>query len=728
MKSKNSLLVISVILALTFVGCTRKADQPQVSAVQKQNIAQLIGQLDGENLELVVEAIDQIAAIGPSAEAAIPALLRKLQDRDFSVSYRAQEALVAIGENAAKAIIQSNDKAVISEYCLILDKFEPSAVVRLVIEEIPKTKNPEKFMFLLMAISDMGEPAKAALPLIKGMRAKNTNPAMEALLSLIQTQIEEGREGVDKLQERSKAGMESSQKRIDEINREFRETVDQAISFNISLNPPEARVLMRKWGNSLGEGMPALEIMLASEDVNDRLLACAILMKFCEQDKNNIPNALPKIKHLCLDEESIVSLLASVIANKFGDKTDYSEQYINVLKAFDDGMSMVFALGGLNGMKAIITDEECITILKTLLEAKTKELSLGAALLLINSGFTQEVQKYAEGLMSDPISSEMRFNGVALIVKIGPAAQSSIPKMRWAYDMEDNEDKRAFIRMAISSLGEAKDDLDGLIEQTNNPERIMRLDAFSKMEKMSSQKKKESIPFLLNSIRDGNEDLQMLALSTLCSYGVDAEPALNSLIKLLEYAIANEKATMQFYIVGVLGEIGGEEAIKALFEAFRDCEEEAARSAMLALINFGPKAKAIVPGLLELAKDPKHREDSLRVLDSINILETAEQCKAVAGFLSESRGSSGFMAMRVLVAQGKEVCVPLFQDAVLSTNSTASMNGFSGIFMVGEEDSDFAIQALEQLKLKTSDPKVKKRIDRTIEEIKEKGSKGTNKE
>lgn len=721
MKNKKSLSVfVSVLLALTFVSCTQKVDQPQQppqkSSIQDPNVAELIGQLDNNNPDQVAKTIEKIASLGPKAEAAIPALLRKLGDRDFSVNYNAKKALIAMGEKAAKAVIQSNDKSVIGESAFLLKDFGP-LVVPLVMDEVQKTRNSEKFMSLLLAISDMGEPAKAALPTIKRMKANaKDNLELEALLTAIETQIEQGRDGLDKLQQDSKKGLEASRKELDNIYQEFREDLDKAITFNFSLNPPQARTLMMEWNNSLDKGLPELEKMLVSEDMEKKALACAILSKFCERDEKNIEKALPKIKQLCSDPNKLIRLISSVMANKLGDKTDYSKQYIESLKDFDDPMELMCALGGLIQTKTCVTNEDSLVVLETVLEAKNKELSMSAAIVLLNSGVIKNVQEYAERLLLEP-NSESRANGSALIAKIGPAAQSSISKMRRACELETNEDAKSFIRMAINSLGEAKDDLLGLVEQAKHTERIIRLSAFGKMEKMSSQKKRESIPYLLRFIKDGDEDTQALALSTLCSYGADAEPAFNALTKLLEYSLAKQDGTMQFLIAGTLGEIGKAESAPLLLEVIKDGEGEAANSALISLRKLGPKAKAIVSDLLKLAKDPKHRGEAFHVLDSIRILETDEQKKSLAEFLGEKGGTVSFSAMEILAAQSPEVSIPFFQEAVLSTNDDLNLSGFLGLYTVGKKNPAAAIEALEQAKLRAEDPKVKARIDRSIQEL-----------
>jgi HEAT repeat protein len=288
-----------------------------------------------------------------------------------------------------------------------------------------------------------------------------------------------------------------------------------------------------------------------------------------------------------------------------------------------------------------------------------------------------------------------------------------------AREMETDKDKRSFIEMAISSLGEVQDDLQGLIEQTRNSERVIRLSAFRKMEDLSSPKKRESIPYLLRYIVTGDEDTKMLAIHTLCSYGEDAAPAFKSLVAMQEKALASQDTSTQFLVSKVLGDIGNAEAAPILWETFRDGDKSAAISAQISLSKLGRKAKAIVPDVLELAQNPKYRESALHILDSIAVLETEDQKKAVAGFLGEEAGMASFYARRILIAQGNEVSMPVFQEAVLSTNKTLSFSGFMGIYMVGQEDPALAIQALEQVKLKTTDQKMKQQIDKSIRELRE---------
>ena len=136
-------------------------------------------------------------------------------------------------------------------------------------------------------------------------------------------------------------------------------------------------------------------------------------------------------------------------------------------------------------------------------------------------------------------------------------------------------------------------------------------------------------------------------------------------------------------------------------------------------MKLGPKAKAIVSDLLKLAKDPKYTEETLSLLDEIGVLETDDQRKAMAGFLGNTKGINSYHAQRVIVAQGKEVSIPIFKEALLDADENVRQGGIMGLYMVGDKNKAEAIDALNEVMAQTKDPKWIKHIDKAIRELKE---------
>lgn len=717
MKIKNSLcLIISVIFALVYSGC----EQNNRQVGQDKNILELVGRLDGNQPEEVAKAIEEIALIGPKADVAVPALMRKIKDRDFSVKYNAKKALVAIGPKAATAIVQSDDEEIIGEYILLLDGFG-AVGVNAIMAEASRTKNSQKMMMLLMTLPTMGESAKNALPMIKKMHANakmKNNAQAEAFFSYLETQIEEGEEGVKKLIEKTKQESIKIQGRVNELNQEFRDMVERAAKFTFSINPPKAKILMEQYGKDLSKALPEIEKMITSEEVSERVTASAVIFKYCSDNEGNIEIGLPIVKKLCSDVENPVRLLSCLVANKLGDKTDYSAEYIKAIKLMDNPTEILLALGGLFENKTMVKDPEAVAAMKVFLEIRNPEINMASAVVLVNSGFGEDVLDFAEKLIGSS-SEQSKVNGLALIVKIGNRARSLIPKMRVMQKAETNEEIKAFIGMAIESLGKLENDLDGLIEKTKTSDRVTRYDAFEEMKKLSSEKKKDSITYLLKVIQDGNEDIRDLALSTLCSYGVDAEPAFDALIKIMEYAIANNKTDMQFKIAHVFAEIGKGEAASVLLDVIEKGNDASANSASIALKKLGPKAKSIVPALLELAKDPKYTEDLFMVLREIKILEGKDQIDTVASFLSRKQGIVAFSAAEVLAAQSPEICIPVFKRVIVEEDDDiTALNGMIGLLLMGRIHPQKAIVALGEAKLSVSSPKRINAIEKSIEDLK----------
>ena len=693
----------------TLTQCRHK--EKAVTAPSSTPNAELIGQLGSDNPEVVIAAAKKTIELGPKAEDAIPILLERLGKTSTSLDMYIGDALVAIGDKAGRAMIASNDKNVIDAYSLVLSKFDN--VAELIGYEMLKSDDSDKVHNLLLTLTIMGKKAAPAMPSIEKMRSwAANNPAREAMLDFIEDAINGGS---DVRQARKQAAQNMRPDKAT-ILRDFRKTVDELIVLNFTLNPPTTVTIMGKWAK-MEDAMEDIGRLMTSESSDDRVVACATFWNYGKKDAKNIPSALAEVKHLCSDEKEVVRLVASYVAMKLGDKTDYSPRYIQALSDYDDVLGVIVSFAGLLELKTVVEDEDCLTALIACLSSKTKEISTSAALVLINSGMPNLVQSHAEKLLSSPVAND-RLAGVAMLVKIGDKAQSSLPILRRMSALETMPEIKTFVGLAIESIGENQSIADETLGDLDDSSGMSQTSALLRMKDMSSADKRKSVPRLLEMVNGGG-DIAGLALSTLCSFGADAEAASDDLVRLLKKAIAEKDDDSQFVIAGALGEIGKPEFAPLLFTVLRDGTSHPALSADLALQKLGPEAKAITKDLLGLTKVLNRRDTALGLVEAIGKVEEAD-LKTVAAFLGEKDGMASYHAINIIVAQGTKVGIPIFQEAIFDANKDRRLAGLTGMMLLGRKEPAVIATALEKIGLKVTDKGLKTEIVEIIKDLREK--------
>jgi HEAT repeat protein len=701
-----------------FVLVLTQCDQPAKAKSASTPNAELIGQLSSSDPEVVSAAAKKISELGPKAEDAIPALLKKLGSNNAIVDIYTGQALVAIGEKAARAMLDSNDKNVIDQYSLVLSKFDNVALI--IGDEMLRSKNNDKVFNLLLTLSIMGEKAKPALPAIGKMKSRaNGNPAFLALLETIETTMNEGVGGLERLEKESKQRLDGIKDERAENFKDFRKVVDKALVFNFNLNPPATAALMAKHPK-MESAMPEINRLLVSESMEDRVVACATLWNYCIKDAKNTTAALPKIKQLCseqLEKEELVRLLSSVAVLKLGDQTDYSPRYIKALKDCDDLMEVLCGLAGLVELKTNIDDQNCLASLAAFMASEKPEVSSGAALVLLNSEMYDLVKPYAEGLLSSP-TPVVRFASVAMLVKIGSKSKTAIPALRQMMALEKDPQAKSFIDMAIRSINESQ----GAKEESSlegDSSRLAQAGELLKMRSLSPAEKKKAIPSLLAMISGNDKDLGALAMSTLCSFDALAEPASDDLIRLLKKAIVEKDDDVQFLIAGVLGEINKPEFAPTLLSVLKDGDSRTSLSAYLALQKLGSNAKSIVPDLLKLAKMPNHRDNALTIIESVGAIDNT-QLEAVTAFLADQNGMATYHAQKIIVAQGTKVALPIFEAALTGKDLAMASGGFSGMILLGRVDPTAVTSSLDKVKFKIANKALVGNVQDLIKELRAK--------
>ena len=128
------------------------------------------------------------------------------------------------------------------------------------------------------------------------------------------------------------------------------------------------------------------------------------------------------------------------------------------------------------------------------------------------------------------------------------------------------------------------------------------------------------------------------------------------------------------------------------------------------------KAKAIIPGLVEMAKNPELSRDALSVLRDVGLLETEEQANTLAELLESESEEIAVDAWLALTEAGKKVAVPAFIQKLNSPKKLAQLLAAGGLGETGKGDSR-VVPALKSALEKEKDERVIQEINSALEKL-----------
>jgi HEAT repeat protein len=125
------------------------------------------------------------------------------------------------------------------------------------------------------------------------------------------------------------------------------------------------------------------------------------------------------------------------------------------------------------------------------------------------------------------------------------------------------------------------------------------------------------VPGLIEQLKSGDESLRADAAEALGSYGIEAREAVPALGLALrdEYELVRRGASVSLAAIGP-----DKRAIRDLTMALKDSDATVRQSAALALGAAGPDARAAIPALTGLLRDPSEevRQAAATALDRID--------------------------------------------------------------------------------------------------------------
>lgn len=682
---------------------------------ESADINKLISALESGSLEHSREAARELEKIGPEAKPAIPALLKALKSRDVSLRLSAEKALVSIGKDAAVQIVKLDSHEFIENVTLVSVLKEIGEIaVPIIIKEIKETESSEKRMHLLLALGLMGEKATSALPVIEEMEKREKNFETKTLLQLTIAQIKYGVKGIKDFLEKTEKEADVLAGEEARLTKDAEELAKEIVKPKLTIDSPALDILMKELGDDTDKAISQLAYMIDKGDLGLRALSILGICKIGEKSIQNKTKVIPYLKKNLEDESSLICTISAAMLVKLGEKEEATPVLINTLIHSKQDKEIMFALGSLAEGEIIVKDREALTALEKMLSHKNMDVVLSAALVLINSGDADVIDIVIPALVEMLKSHESteRLAGAGMLWRMGARAKPAAIALKDAQRRETDLDVKSIMNLAIMAIGKTEDDIDSILADLKSTDKLIIFSAFSKLEKLDSAEKRKALPSLLQMIRTtADESMKDSLIYAICKFGSEAEYAFPALTKLLEESIKENNKERQFMIAGVLCNA---EAAPILLKLLSSEDRRVSNSAQLSLQNLGPKAKAIIPELIEMAKNPKLSHDALSALRYIG-LETEEQANTLAELLESDSEEIAFDAWFALEI-GKKVAVSAFIKKLNSPKQLARLLAVGGLGEIGEGDSR-VVPALKSALEKEKDERVIQEINSSLEKL-----------
>jgi HEAT repeat protein len=266
--------------------------------------------------------------------------------------------------------------------------------------------------------------------------------------------------------------------------------------------------------------------------------------------------------------------------------------------------------------------------------------------------FTQEAARAQDRLPSliaglDSPKKNVRLNSANAIGNHGTGARSAAAALKALVDGEADPQVAFEAVRALTRIG-AHAELRELLRHADQQIRWQSLSGLA----MIGPPAKKAVSELLDLLSDPQPLTRMLAAQALGEIGLESEDEMRRLVRMLRDA---DEDVRQFVVCALMNL--GPNSVPALEHLLEDTEPIWVRTASLqALANQGPLAKAVVPKLIKLLRDPE----------------------------AELRTQSA-LALAAVGANAKEV-LPTLLENLLDKNMQVQTSAFQAAITIGQED------------------------------------------
>ncbi len=571
-------------IVLLFFGTTgeMRAAPPDGFPRQEKpsSIAELVEQLKQDDYLTRCQAADSLAALGPGAEPAIPALIDALGNGN-QVQWKASRVLLVIGPPSVPALVAA-DKG---------------------------HSNPEVRSQAFCVLGLMGREAQAALPVLQASLGRKTDRVV-AVYRLRQIDPE----GAFYLPTLVPGTKQPIPTLIDSLRDP--DAIQQALAADV----------LSKIGPVAKQAIPALLELLKHKDAGVRAVAATALGSMGPEAESAIKPLLRALQdgNWFVRRQSAAALpriaprnreVALALARLLTDSTD------NARRSAAEALERM-------GPGA----EAAVRALSEALQDSTAGNAAATALGKIGPAARAAVPALIQAMKD----ADAQYAVIVALGRIGPDAQAAIPALIKAIEDKGElvppaaveslarigpaaippltavlrEGQPAVRMRAAETLGRigsaAKAALPALSEALQDANASVRVEAAQALWRIS-RRTESLLPVLLEALKSDRQAAEragnaLVAIWALGAMEAEAELAVPNLIA----ALGDEDAVVRMLVASVLGQIGpgARSAVLALKRALADAKADVRATAAFALGQIGPEARPAVPALVNLLADP----------------------------------------------------------------------------------------------------------------------------
>lgn len=557
------------------------------------DVRKLSSDVTSKDKKTSLNAIDELAKLGPEAAPAVGSLIRALGDKDLEVRWHAARTLGAIGPDAADAVTAlakglSDDAPSVRAYSAFalgrIGKPAESAVDKLI-----KNAFDEELLVRrasLRAIRRIDPPQEKTMPLVLEILEKGD---MAVIMPALHTLAEEGKEAVPRLR--------------------------KALKYEKAQN--WACIVLAEIGPDAAAAVPELTELVGHKDPDVRMQAVLALGEIGAASKPAVPGIVKTLKG---DEFPHVRDAAAYSLGKIKAKGDAEDALRDALKSSDELLRTIsaWALARTNPNDKELVDRAVRLIVNSF---KSKDVAVRRAAAraavefdidpkLIAPALVDALKDKDQTVVANAIEAlsamgpkalkniddalanqDLRHYAVQLVARIGPEAESAVPALikELGKKIEDDDDFE-FIREAHFALAQigpnAKDAVPSLVKSLSSDRDEINASAAFALGRIGTNAR-AAVPALRNGLKSDRPIVKLASLRALMQIQPGQRQLAVVAVPLLMKALDADHELVRAEAATALGELGqlGKRAVARLNEVVKNDESEVVRQAAAAAVK-----------------------------------------------------------------------------------------------------------------------------------------------
>ncbi len=543
------------LLSLVFVATCGVAIAQQTQPRTVEELAQAVSRGDAA---AKAAALDELAARGRDATAAIRQIMSALSDRDSNVRWRAARALAEIGPAAAPAVdslvalLKDQDALVRANAARALGEIGEAA--RPAVPALaPLLADPEATVrrATVLAFRSIKPDRAVSIPLIANV-LESADPSTRTLV--LSALAEQGEHAVPALKE----ALKNPKARywaclvVAEIGEAAKGTVPELLE-SVKDEEPEVRheafMALAAIGTPSADTLNAAEKALADPENSVKYAAAYVLGMGGDASRSSTP----KLIELAQDKDPFLrSISAWAIARANRDNAPTFNRAVALLLTALKDQDKDVRLAAVEALEDLRPDHTLV--LPALIEAFAEKDPV--ILSNVADALVQIGKPAVQPLRNSLKSPEQRRAAVHVLGRIGPEAKDAIPDLLEALRGEEDKVARREIFMSLSNIGPAPPSLIPELMKDLQAEDIQLKAGATYALGTIGPAAKEALPEIRKNLASRDEKLRLVSVWALVHIAPEDMQLINAVKPILIAGLGHEEAMVRFEAAQTIGMLG----------------------------------------------------------------------------------------------------------------------------------------------------------------------------